>query len=278
MRPREAEARNLPGALALAARLVAGGAPGQSAHVVVVTDGAGVVRGGPALARAVGALEGAGVHVTAVASAPLDEAALGAAFADAHAEGALSARVGAVEHAVPPPGDVVLDDVALSLSAVPAPARVIEVSGGDAALGLYADRYSLGEVYAGEARTEVARIALPPWVPGEPMELTVTSTYRDVGTGKTFQAQATLRGRYSEDVEQIARSRHGDVIAYASALAMVRRLHRAFLGSEVDRLGGLRRLVALQAASLTRMSEVQSDSAIGAQAEVLATLLGVIED
>src|SRR6185369_14419532 len=135
---------------------------------------------------------------------------------------ALDARREAVEHAVPPPGDVVLEDVTLSISSVPAPARVIEVSGGDNALGLYADHYALGQVYAGEARTEVARVVLPPWVPGEPLELTVTSKYKVTATGNVETAQATIRCKYSEDVDQIARARHGDVIAYASALAMVR--------------------------------------------------------
>jgi hypothetical protein len=155
---------------------------------------------------------------------------------------------------------------------------MIEVSGGDAALGLYADHLSLGQVYVGEARTEVARVAFPPWVPGEPLELTVTATYKDLGSGRPQTASATLRCRYSNDVEQISRARHGDVIAYASSLAMVRRLHRAFLGSELDRPGGMRRLANMQATSLAALATVQRDQALATQAEVLATLLGVIED
>ena len=79
-------------------------------------------------------------------------------------------------------------------------------------------------------------------------------------------------------MEEISRARHGDVIAYASALAMVRRLHRAFLGSEVDRPGGVRRIAGLQASSLAELGQAQHDPALLMQAEILSTLLGVIED
>ena len=190
----------------------------------------------------------------------------------------LDDRKDVVDHALPPPGDVVLDDVRLSTSSVPAPARMIEVSGGDAALGLYADHLSLGQVYAGEARTEVARVALPAWVPGEPLELTVTARYFDVKSSRLETAHATIRCRYSDDVEEIAKARHGDVIAYASALAMVRRLHRAFLGSELDRPGGVRRLATMQATTLADLARVHHDRALATQAEMLTTLLAVIED
>jgi hypothetical protein len=58
----------------------------------------------------------------------------------------------------------------------------------------------------------------------------------------------------------------------------VRRLHRAFLGSQVDRIGGVRRIAQMQADSLARMSKVEHDPALGVQAEVLSGLLGAIED
>ena len=43
-----------------------------------------------------------------------------------------------------------------------------------------------------------------------------------VASGRPQTAEALLRCRYSSDMEEIANARHGDVIAYASALAMVR--------------------------------------------------------
>lgn len=282
-RPRDPAARNLAGALATARGFLSA-QPGPVAgaplrHVLILTDGVGVARGGAPLDLELRSLAAAGVEVSAVATTALDASVSLRAFgAGPSATGLIAERIGAVQQAVPPPGDVVLDDVMLAISAVPAPARVIEVSGGEASLGLDADHLSFGELYVGEARTEVARIVLPPWVPGESLELTVTATFRDAASGKQALASATLRCMYSADVEEIADARHGDVIAYASALAMVRRLHRAFLGNEGDRLGGVRRIAALQAKSLDMAARVQHDAAMGKQAEMLTTLLGVLED
>lgn len=289
-RSKEASARDLAGALALARGWVsvdaspdaspnAHAAEGEATRLVLVlTDGGGVLRGGARLQREIEQLSAAGVRVAAVATDWLEAAALIPLGADPRSTGSLAERKDVIDRTVPAPGEIVLDDVTLSLSSVPAPARVIEISGGQSSLGLYADHLSLGELYAGEARTEVARVVLPPWVPGEPLELTLTAKYRDVASGLDLEAAATLRCRYSADVEEIANARHGDVIAYASGLAMVRRLHRAFLGGRVERLGGIRQLVGLQARSLAVMARDRSDPAAAAQAEILTTLLGVIED
>jgi len=168
------------GALSLARGWVTGkvggpqppSAPGTLRHVLVLTDGAGLVRGGARLAQETQALAAAGVELIAVATDRLDPGALAALGVGQAAAASLDDRKDIVDRSLPPPGEVVLDDVTLSTSSVPAPARMIEVSGGDAALGLYADHLSLGQVYAGEARTEVARVALPPWVPGEALDLT----------------------------------------------------------------------------------------------------------
>ena len=274
--------RDLAGALALARQWMTVSAPGDSSapdrRVLVLSDGAGVASGGAALAREVAALAATSVQLVAVGAQRLDPAALAPLGEGAHAGGSLDDRRAAVEAAVPAPGDVVLEEVELSLASVPAPARVIETSGGHSALGLDRDRLLLGELYAGEARTEVVRLALPAWVPGEPLDLTVTASYRDVASGLPQTAETTIHCRYSADVEQIAEARRGDVIAYASGLAMVRRLHRAFLGSDVDRLGGLRPMAALQARSLVQLSAKTGDPALWAQAEVLTTLLGVVEE
>jgi hypothetical protein len=274
--------RDLAGALALARQWLTVSAPGDSAaidrRVLVLSDGVGAASGGAPLAREVAALASASVQLVAVGATRLDPAALAALGDGAHAGGSLDERSAAVEAAVPAPGDVVLDDVELTVASVPAPAHVIESSGGQSALGLDRDRLLLGELYAGEARTEVVRLALPAWVPGEPLDLTVAANYRDTASGSPQTAFTTIHCRYSADIEQIAEARRGDVIAYASALAMVRRLHRAFLGSDVDRLGGLRPMAALQARSLVQLSKTNGDPALWAQAEVLSTLLGVVEE
>jgi hypothetical protein len=275
--------RDLAGALALARGVVTARASGLDAstvrQVLVVTDGVGVATGGARLRREVETLQAQGIHLTAVGAPDrLRVEALAPLGGDVYAGGLFEDREDAVAAAVPPPGEVVLVDVQLTLSSAPAPLRVIELSGGTSALTPETDRIFLDELYAGEARTEVARVAVPVWVPGEPLEIEVTATYRDAGTGEWLSATSSIRCRYSNDVERIANARHGDVIAYASALAMVRRLHRAFLGSRVDEIGGLRPVVAWQARSLMAMAKADRDAAIGAQAEILQTLLGAIED
>jgi hypothetical protein len=275
--------RDLAGALAVARGYVMARASSLDSSVVrqvlVVTDGVGVLTGGARLQREVEVLRAQGIHLTAVGAPDrLRVEALAPLGADVHAGGSFEDREDAVAAAVPPPGEVVLEDVQLTLSSAPAPLRVIELSGGTSALTPETDRIFLDELYAGEARTEVARVAVPVWVPGEPLEIEITATYRDAGTGEWLSAKSSIKCRYSNDVERIANARHGDVIAYASALAMVRRLHRAFLGSRVDQLGGLRPVVAWQARSLMAMAKAERDAAIGAQAEILQTLLGAIED
>jgi hypothetical protein len=119
---------------------------------------------------------------------------------------------------------------------------------------------------------------MPVWVPGEPLEFTVTARYRDAATGAWHAASSSIAGRYDDDVERIARARHGDVIAYASALSMVRRLGRIFQGGRVNHLGGLRPIVTMQADSLARLSRETGDPALGVQADVLRALLGVVDD
>jgi hypothetical protein len=272
-------ARDLPGALALASRwLTADAAPtGVTRHVLVVTDGGGL--GAPGLAGAVAELAGRGVRVTGIGAADeLSPESLSVLGPDVVAGGAFEDREDAVARALPPPGLPVLEDVVLSVSSAPAPSHVLELSGGTASIAVDRDRLALGDLYVGEARTEVARVSVPAWVAGEPLELEVEATYVDLASGQRLSAGATVPCRYSADVAELAERRHGDVIAYASGLAMVRRLDRAFAGSAADQLGGLRPLVAWQARSLGELARETHDRALGEQAEVLATLLGALRD
>lgn len=276
--------RDLPTALGLARKFVTANI-GESAptsalrQVIVLTDGIGVASGQLRLASEIAWLRQRAVRVSALGMTnSLRPENLGPFENEGFVYSSTDKRDEALDKLVPPPGDVVLEDVELTFSSVPAPVRVLEVSGGLAALSLDHDRLSLGDLYAGEARTEVARIAMPVWVPGEPLELTVTARYRDSATGAWLTANTTLAARYDDDVERIARARHGDVIAYASALSMVRRLGRIFQGSRTDQLGGLRPIVTMQADSLARLSRETGDSALGVQADVLRALLGVVDD
>jgi hypothetical protein len=276
-KPKRKRARDLAHVLSIARGWVtANDGPRQ---ILVITDGSGVAQHRARVASEVGLARAAGVGVMAVGTPDdLDPAELAAFGSDVHAGTAYSEREEAVGAAMPPPGAVVLTDVVLSVSSVPAPARVIEASAATHALGLHEHHLILGDMYVGEARTEVIRVSVPPWVPGEPFELTLAARYHDTASGTEQKAQAMLKCRYSNDVVEIANARNGDVIAYASALAMVRRLHRAFAGSQVDRLGGLRPVATQQARSLRELARVQADPALETQSEILSTLLGVIDD
>jgi hypothetical protein len=246
---------------------------------MVVTDGIGIGQDPIAVRAEAKAATKEGAQIVSVATPDnLDPKTLAPLGDVTITGGNLDTRGDAIAKEIPPPGQAVLGDVELEFSSVPAPARLIETSGGDASAQLDRDLLWLGELVAGEARTEVARVALPTWVPGEPLEFTVTAHYKDLASNKSLSSHAVVRARYSVDVEKIANSRHGDVIAYASALAMVRRLQRSFLGSEADKLGGLRPIVALQAMSMSRLAASRHDPALASQAEVLATLLGVVDE
>ncbi|WP_050428728.1 vWA domain-containing protein [Chondromyces crocatus] len=278
-----APARDLAKALSLARAQLRQGAGAPQAHlerqILLLTDGADTSRVPSSVEREVESLRAADIRlITVGVQDQQDPLALQSLGDEVYAGGSFEDREEALAEAIPPPGEVVLKDVELTLSSAPAPLRVLEMSGGANALSPEVDRIFFGELYAGEARTEVARLVVPVWVPGEPLEIRVTATYRDVATGEQRTSHSTVHCRYSADVERIANARHGDVIAYASALAMVRRLHRAFLGSRVDQVGGLRPLVTWQANTLASLAKTQRDPAIGAQAEILRALLDSIEE
>ncbi len=76
-----------------------------------------------------------------------------------------------------------------------------------------------------------------------------------------------------DDIARIAESRCGDVLAYASALATLKRLDAAFTGPGIDRAGGLYRVAHLHLDSMTRMARDTGDLAIAQQAELIRAIL-----
>jgi hypothetical protein len=245
--------RDLVAALALAERSLGSGAGSRA--VLILSDGqAGRSR---STAERVRALTRAGAVVITTGA--------GEGFDDR------------LQSLLSPPGETVLSDVTLSFSSAPAPARLIEASSGELSMTLEEDSLDLGDLYVGEARTEVVRLAVPAWTAGERYELTVAVTHRDAA-GRPWRARRTITMVYSDDIVQIANQRHGDVIAYASALAMVRRLERVFLGSAAARLGGLRPIVRAQADSMALLARERRDPSLARQAEVLGTLLAAVDE
>jgi len=182
-------------------------------------------------------------------------------------------RIEMVRTAIPQAGLTTFRDVRLTFQGSPAPSHVLEASGGDARWMLDGGVLAIGDVRAGEARTEVLRVSVPAWVPGESFRFTVTAHVDDLAWGGPRDFAADVPCVYDDDIENIAKSRHGDVIAYASALATLRRLDKAFMGDEVDRAGGLRRVAEMHARSMQLLARDTRDFATQEQADMLAALL-----
>lgn len=185
----------------------------------------------------------------------------------------LDERLEAVRTQIPQAGLTKFRDVRLTFEGTPAPSHVIEASGGEARWALDAGELVLGNVRAGEARTEVLRVTVPAWVPGEEFKFTVSAHVDDLDYGGPRDFAAEVPCIYDDDIERIAKSRHGDVIAYASAMATLRRLDAAFIGDDIGKSGGLRRIAELHASSMKLLARDTKDFAIQEQADILVALL-----
>lgn len=175
---------------------------------------------------------------------------------------------------VPPVGPVTFKDLTLAFDSVPAPARVLESTGGEPIWTLEGSDLRLGDVRAGDARSEMLRVTVPPWIPHKPFTLHLTGAAIEATSGKMKWFSADVNGLYEDDLEKIAESRHGDVIAYASALATLHRLHAAFVGDGVDRVGGLLPLARMQAQSLALLARDFPDRGFAEDAAILQSILG----
>jgi hypothetical protein len=185
----------------------------------------------------------------------------------------LDAKREEVQAAIPAAGVTTFRHVKLTFEGTPAPSHVLEASGGETRWRLDAGELVLGNVRAGEARTEVLRVTVPSWVPGEDFRFTVTAHVDDLAWGGPREFSADIPCVYDDDIERIAKSRHGDVIAYASAMATLRRLDSAFAGEDVKRAGGLRRIAEMHATSMQLLARDTKDFAIQEQADILTALL-----
>ncbi len=247
-------------------------------RLVLLSDGAlGELTYG-AVGKAFLALAESGVHVTIVATTEQPESALAqlanTAGADLVADSSMEWRTAALRAAIPPAGLVAFNDVVLTFEGTPAPSHVLEASGGDVRWELDAGDLALGDVQAGQMRTEVVRVSVPAWQAGQEFKFTVTARFGDVSQqGKVRMMSAELPCVYDDDIERIAKSRHGDVIAYASALATLRRLDAAFIGQGVIRAGGLKALARMHARSLSLLARDMHDPQIAEQAELLSALM-----
>ena len=265
---------DLASALGIARNLV-GAAPGS--RVLILTDGSS-----PPTVTAQSeaqAFARSGAVVSAVTTrAGLDVSLVTSLVAGggvAYSDDDVASRTAAVKAAIPAAGMTVFKDVILSFAGNPAPSHVLETSGGGVRWRVDAGELVLGDVIAGEARTEVVRVTVPPYLPGHSFTFEVTAHAHDVSTGGERTFTAEIPCVYDDDIERIADSRFGDVIAYASALATLKRLDAAFVGDDVDRAGGIAMIARLHARSMTYLARDTQDRAITEQAEVLNALLAV---
>jgi hypothetical protein len=264
--------RDLASALARAGRMLGSAGPRR---LLLLSDGRGVLGDSRAVRAAATKLDRAGVRIAAVGVEPSVQRSALAPVTEHVGSGDELARVAAIDALLAPPGDVVVRDLELSFSSAPAPLRLLESSSGEITSTLEDERLDLGDLSVGEARTEVVRLGIVDWQAGDELRVRVRASWHDAA-GNAHSAKRELRMLYSEDIEAIARQRRGDVIAYASALAMVRRLERAFLGSQVDHIGGLEGLVRWQARSLTALARTRHDAWLAGEAEVLDSLLDAL--
>jgi hypothetical protein len=245
--------RNLANAIAAAGRSVLGGEH-VNQRVLVLTN-----QGLDAAATAqLDALKQRGVHVSTVSTLGRDD---------------LDERSEQVRTALPAAGDTMFRSVTVSFQGTPAPSHVIEASGGEAVWRLDAGDVILGNVRAGEARTEMLRVSVPAWVSGEKFHFTITAHVDDLAYGGPRDFSAEVPCVYDDDIERIAKSRHGDVIAYASALATLKRLDSAFSGASINKAGGLRKLAEMHAHSMQMLARDSKDFATQEQADMLVALL-----
>ncbi len=253
LRTRARPAKDLPAALRAAQAALAASTVTQ--RLLVLTDQPLL----PSDMTAIAALAQQGVQVATVSTTGTEDD--------------LELRRDAVRRAIPAAGLVTFRDVRLTFEGTPAPSHVIEASGGEARWRLDAGDLVLGNVHAGEARTEMLRVSVPAWLPNESFDFTVTAHVDDLAWGGPRDFSARLPCAYDDDIERIAKSRHGDVIAYASAMATLRRLDAAFVGDDVAHAGGLRRIAEMHAASMQLLARDTKDFAVQEQADLLGALL-----
>lgn len=179
----------------------------------------------------------------------------------------------AIRAQVPASGPVAYKNLVLRFEGLPGPSHVLEASGGVVSWDLQADRLALGEVRAGESRTEVARLSMPGWPATLSFELRFSLQFHEASTGLGRNVEAVLQLPYDEDIVRIAHWRCGDVLAYASALAWMNRLRAAFAGEGIERAGGLYQVARLHQASMLSLARDRGDSAAMQQALLLSALL-----
>lgn len=264
---------NLGEALRLARAAL--GASGKR-RIVILTDGRALPNANAELST----LAYENVIVSAIGSREGVDPALAESLVTAggvaHVHPSIESRRAAMRFVVPAAGLLAFNETILEFRGNPAPSHVIETSGGGVRWRLDAGELVLGDVRWGEARTEVVRVTVPPFAPNTRFTFEVSARARDVSSGEERRFGAEISSVYDDDIERIAQSRNGDVIAYASALATVKRLDGAFNGPDIERAGGIWQIARMHAQSMTLLARDTGDRAIQDQAEMLNAVVGTV--
>ena len=274
--------RDLAKALGVARTLLAARTRAKTTQrVLVLTDVTRYEAPTPALTAELRKLQASRAVISAIATTAYGDARAVSALASGpdstySVEASLDVRGNVVRDALPAPGVVAFRDVVLSFEGTPAPSHVLEASGGDVRWQLDSGELALGDVRAGDERTEVVRVTVPAWAAGQPFSFKVTARFDDVARSESREISANVPCTYDDDIERIANSRNGDVIAYSSALATLKRLDSAFVGAGVAHAGGLYKVALLHARSMTLLARDTKDRAIIEQAELLNALLATV--
>jgi hypothetical protein len=243
--------RDLAATLAAAGQLLADSAGEPAlAKVLVLTGGDRLDSASVQVKSAVAALEAAGAQV--LVAGPSDQLNF--------PEASPAAR-----------------ELSVSFASSPAPARLLDSSGGKRAALLDADWLFLGHLSAGQGRSEIVRVTLPPFLNGEKYRLAVRVHYTDPASGEEHSLSGQLDLRYSDDPDEIASYRAADVIGYGSALSLVGKIERAFLGTASASSPGMRNLLDFQERSLLLLGSERGDGALHEQAQVLRSLVWAID-
>jgi hypothetical protein len=248
-------------------------------RIVVLSDRKTYEALSPEMEQALARVHEDHIKLAAIATIPYADARMlsgiaGGAGGKYSVEDAYAAREAALKEAVPPSGTTSFKDVILTFQGTPAPSHVLEASGGDVRWRLDSGELAIGDIRAGDGRTEVVRVTVPAWVPGESFHFTVNARFEDVQrNGEKRSMTAHIPCVYDDDIERIANSRHGDVIAYSSALATLKRLDAAFVGDGIDKGGGLYKIAVMHAQSMSLLARDMRDPQIYEQAELLSALL-----
>lgn len=171
-----------------------------------------------------------------------------------------------------PEAEAVIHDARVLLESLPGPLQILEVAGAQSLWEPSSGVVPLGDVRRGDSRTVMVRATVPIWRAGEPYSAMLQLQYRSAqGTREVHRLFAAA---FTGDQELYNSSRNGDVLQYVSLLNTLSSLQAAMVRGDQQGVDTLRDPALLQGRSLVTYAREHQDPWMGAQAELLLSLLG----